>query len=59
MGLSIRALKQHEEREEMQAYLRREHEGARFSFEDILNEELRLDREEGERKVARGKGRDR
>ncbi len=58
MGLSIRALKQHEEREEMQAYLKREHEGARFSFEDILNEELRLDREEGEpegrsRQVAR------
>jgi len=59
MGLSIKSLKQHEEREEMQAYLRREHEGARFSFEDILNEELRLDREEGDRKVARGKGRDR
>jgi len=54
MGLSIKSLKQHEEREEMQAYLRREHEGARFSFEDILNEELRLDREEGDRKAVRG-----
>ncbi|MGD0075235.1 MAG: 30S ribosomal protein S1 [Candidatus Binataceae bacterium] len=59
MGLSIKALKQHEEREEMQAYLKREHEGARFSFEDILNEELRLDRDEGDRKAVRGKGRDR
>ena len=56
IGLSIRALKQHEEREEMQAYMRREHQGARFSFEDILNEELRLDRDEGERRRA-GKGR--
>src|SRR6266852_5202854 len=54
IGLSIRALKQHEEREEMQAYLKREHEGARFSFEDILNEELRLDRDDGgERKASR------
>ncbi|HEV3114826.1 MAG TPA: 30S ribosomal protein S1 [Candidatus Binataceae bacterium] len=55
IGLSIRALKQHEEREEMQAYMRREHQGARFSFEDILNEELRLDREDGESRGARGK----
>ncbi len=61
IGLSIRVLKQHEEREEMQAYLKREHEAARFSLEDILNEELRLDREDnGERKASRGgRGRDR
>jgi small subunit ribosomal protein S1 len=60
IGLSIKALKQHEEREEMQAYLKREHEAARFSLEDILNEELRLDREEGERRASRsGRGRDR
>jgi small subunit ribosomal protein S1 len=58
IGLSIRALKQHEEREEMQAYMKREHQGARFSFEDILNEELRLDRDDGGR-GGRGKGRDR
>jgi small subunit ribosomal protein S1 len=56
IGLSVKALKQHEEREEMQAYLKREHEAARFSMEDILNEELRLDREEGGR---RGQRRDR
>jgi small subunit ribosomal protein S1 len=48
IGLSIKALKQHEEREEMQAYLKREHEAQRFSMEDILNEELRLDREDRE-----------
>jgi small subunit ribosomal protein S1 len=59
IGLSIRALKQHEEREEMQAYMRREHQGARFSFEDILNEELRLDRDDGESRGARGKVRER
>ncbi len=54
IGLSIKALKQHEEREEMQAYLKREHEAARFSMEDILNEELKLDRDDGERRTARG-----
>jgi small subunit ribosomal protein S1 len=59
IGLSIRALKQHEEREEMQAYMRREHQGARFSFEDILNEELRLDREDSESRGSRSKVRDR
>jgi small subunit ribosomal protein S1 len=60
IGLSIKALKQHEEREEMQAYLKHEHEAARFSMEDILNEELRLDREEnGERRAPRaGRSRD-
>jgi small subunit ribosomal protein S1 len=60
IGLSIKALKQHEEREEMQAYLKRDHDAARFSMEDILNEELRLDRDEGERRASRGgRGRDR
>jgi small subunit ribosomal protein S1 len=59
LGLSIRALRQHEEREEMHAYMKREREGARFSLEDILNGELRLDRDEGGRKVSRaGKDRD-
>ena len=54
IGLSIKAVKQHEEREEMQAYLKREHEAARFSMEDILKEELKLDRADGERRAARG-----
>jgi len=49
IGLSIKALGQHQEREEMQAYLKREHEAQRFSMEDILNEELRLDRDDGGR----------
>ncbi|HVN63076.1 MAG TPA: 30S ribosomal protein S1 [Candidatus Binataceae bacterium] len=54
IGLSIKALKQHEEREEMQAYLKREHEGARFSMGEMLNEELGLDREDGEKRASRG-----
>jgi small subunit ribosomal protein S1 len=55
IGLSIKAVKQHEEREEMQAYLKREHEAQRFSMEDILKEELKLDRDDGERRAVRGK----
>jgi small subunit ribosomal protein S1 len=59
IGLSIKALRQHEEHEEMQAYLKREREAQRFSMEDILNEELRADRDDGERRVSRGgRGRD-
>jgi len=51
IGLSIKALSQHMEREEMQAYLRREHEAQRFSMEDLLkSEELRLDREDRARR---------
>jgi small subunit ribosomal protein S1 len=46
VGLSIKALRRTEEREEVESYMKREREGARFSFEDILNEELRLDRDE-------------
>jgi small subunit ribosomal protein S1 len=59
IGLSVKALKVHEEREEMQAYMKQDHQGARFSFEDILNEELRLDRDDEERKSSRDKVRDR
>src|SRR3984893_16655463 len=36
IGLSIKALNQHMEREEMQAYLKREHEAQRFSMGDML-----------------------
>ena len=49
IGLSIKALKRSEEREEVDSYLRRERESSKFSFEDILTEELRLDRDEGDR----------
>ncbi len=44
IGLSIKALRRTEEKQEMESYLRREREGARFSFEDIMGRELRLDR---------------
>ena len=37
------------------SYLRRERESSKFSFEDILSEELRLDRDEGDR-PAKAKG---
>jgi small subunit ribosomal protein S1 len=46
IGLSIRALRRTEERQEMENYLKKEKEGGRFSFESLLNDELRLDREE-------------
>ena len=46
VGLSIRALRKSEERREMENYLKREKEAGRFSLEAILNEELRLDRDE-------------
>ena len=55
IGLSIKALKRSEEREEVDSYLRRERESSKFSFEDILSEELRLDRDEGDR-PAKAKG---
>ena len=56
IGLSVRALKKSEERREMESYLKKEKEGGRFSFESILNEELRLDRDEEPQPVEKGKG---
>jgi small subunit ribosomal protein S1 len=38
IGLSIKALRKSEEREEMDAYLKREREGGKFSFADIMPE---------------------
>ncbi|HWO41142.1 MAG TPA: 30S ribosomal protein S1 [Candidatus Eisenbacteria bacterium] len=55
IGLSIRALRKTEERQEMENYLNREKQGGRFSFESILNEELRLDREEEGQTGRKGK----
>jgi small subunit ribosomal protein S1 len=52
IALSIKALHHAEEREEVDAYLRREREAGRFSFDDILSSELRLDRDEGGSKGA-------
>lgn len=56
IGLSVRALRKTEERQEMENYLKREKEGGRFSFESILNEELRLDRDEEGQPGRKGKG---
>ncbi len=56
IGLSIRALGQTEEREEIEAYLKKERDGGRFSFETILNEDLKLDKEEETGPENKGKG---
>jgi len=40
----------------MENYLKREKEGGRFSFEAILNEELRLDRDEEPQPTDKAKG---
>ena len=56
IGLSIRALGKTEEREEMEAYLKKERDAGRFSFETILNEDLKLDKEEEDEPTIKGKG---
>jgi len=56
VGLSVRALKKTEERQEMENYLKKEKDAGRFSFESILNEELRLDRDEEAQPADKGKG---
>ncbi len=56
IGLSVRALRKSEERQEMENYLKKEKEAGRFSFEKILNEELRLDRDEEPQSGGKGKG---
>ena len=56
IGLSIRALRKSDERKEMEAYLKKEKEAGMFSFETILNEELRLDKDEEAQPTRKGKG---
>jgi len=56
IGLSIRALRKSSERKEMEAYLKREKETGMFSFETILNEELRLDKDEETQVTRKDKG---
>ena len=56
IGLSIRALRKSEERQEMESYLTRDKQGGMFSFNTILNEELRLDRDEEGQGRNKGKG---
>jgi small subunit ribosomal protein S1 len=53
MGLSIKALRRSEERAEMETYLKREREEARFSLEDVMPEEFRLDKDERDEKGGR------
>ena len=40
IGLSVKALRRTEEREEMNAYLSREGKAAKFSLEDVMGEDL-------------------
>ncbi len=56
IGLSIRALRKSDERKEMEAYLKKEKETGMFSFETILNEELRLDKDEEDQPTRKDKG---
>jgi small subunit ribosomal protein S1 len=56
IDLSIRALRKTEERQELENYLKREKEAGRFSFEAILNEELKLDRDEESQPARKEKG---
>jgi small subunit ribosomal protein S1 len=55
IALSIRALRKSEERQEMDNYLKREKEGARFSFESFLKDDLRLDRDEDGQTTRKGR----
>jgi len=56
IALSVRALRRTEERQEMENYLKREKEGGRFSFESLLGDELRLDRDEDNQGGRKGRG---
>jgi small subunit ribosomal protein S1 len=49
IALSIKMLHQVVEREEVDAYLQRERDAGRFSFDDILSRDLRLDRDDSEK----------
>ena len=56
IGLSVKALRRTEERQEMESYLKREKEGGRFSFESLLGDELRLDRDDDTQGGRKGRG---
>src|SRR6266487_346697 len=45
-----------EERQEMESYLKREKEGSRFSFESLLGDELRLDKDDDAQSGRKGRG---
>jgi small subunit ribosomal protein S1 len=52
IALSIKMLHQVVEREEVDAYLQRERDAGRFSFDDILSRDLRLDRDDSEKESS-------
>jgi len=58
IALSVKALRKSEEREEIETYMEKEREGGRFSFDDILKSDLRLDRDEGSASAAAPEGED-
>ncbi|HVM97518.1 MAG TPA: 30S ribosomal protein S1 [Candidatus Acidoferrales bacterium] len=45
IGLSIKALRRTEEREEMETYMRGDQKQGRFSLQDVMPDEFRLDRD--------------
>ncbi len=45
IGLSIKALRRTEERQEMETYMQQDQDRARFSLQDVLGDALRLDRD--------------
>ena len=53
MGLSVKALRRSEERAEMESYLKKEREDARFSLEDVMPEEFRLDKDDRDDRSGR------
>lgn len=53
MGLSVKALRRSEERAEMETYLKKEREDARFSLEDVMPEEFRLDKDDRDDRSGR------
>src|SRR5262245_12414662 len=49
IGLSIKALRRSEEREEVEAYMKREREGGKFSFADVMSDVEREGRDKDRR----------
>lgn len=58
VALSVKALTQSEERREWHEYMREEQEKARFSFRDILKDDLPLDRDRTEDRGSSSRGND-
>ncbi len=45
IALSIKALRRTEEREDVDAHMKRERDGSKFSLADVMSEDLRVDHE--------------